>query len=105
MCDKRIIKLIQKNNKAVYLVSCIKIAITTGMISIVLLAVVYAKLDFNIYIIRIIILYLVMYLLIIFTLKSRLLIKVVFSVLNDAFKESDSFIVEGTFKAPNNKKR
>lgn len=100
MCDKRIIKLINRNDKSLFLVKCIKIAILSGMVSILLLAIVYSKLDFNIYIIRSTILYLSGYFLTLFTINSRLLIKVVLSVLNDAFKENDSFIVQGTFKKP-----
>lgn len=103
MCDKRIIKLIQNYNKSSYLVSCIKIAITTGISIIILLAVVYARLDLNIYIVRLIILYLSGYLMVVFITKSRLLIQVVLSVLNDAFKEPNHFIVEGPFKKPENK--
>ena len=100
MCDKRIIKLIQKNGKSSYLVTCIKVSITTGMSIITLLAIIYARLDFNIYIIRIVILYIVGYLMIIFITKSKLLVEIVLSILNDAFKESDNFIIEGTFKKP-----
>ncbi|MBZ9633214.1 hypothetical protein [Clostridium sp. FP1] len=105
MCDKRIIRLIAKNNKTSYLVSCIKTSIVTGLIIIVLLAIMYARIDFNIFIIRIIILYIVGYLMIIFTAKSKLLIVIILSILNESFKEQeqDSFRFKPTFKNPNDK--
>lgn len=102
MCDKRIIKLISKNDKSSYLVRAIKVAIVTGLCSIILLAAVYARLDLNIYPIRLGILYLTGYLMVIFINKSKLLIIIVLSVLNDAFKEPNHFIVQGTFKKPDN---
>ncbi|AGK98016.1 hypothetical protein [Clostridium pasteurianum] len=100
MCDRRIIRLITKNDKAAYLISCIKISISTGLAIIMLLAIIYARLDFNIYIARLILLYIVGYLMLIFISKSKLLIHVVLSILNESFKGYENFIDHGDFKKP-----
>jgi hypothetical protein len=103
MCDKRIIRLIASNNKTSYLVTSIKISISSGLIVIILLASIYARLDFNIFAIRITILYLVGYLMSVFITKSKILIQIVLSVLNESFREQDPFIVQANFKKPEGK--
>ncbi|MHC1683666.1 MAG: hypothetical protein AB6733_12030 [Clostridiaceae bacterium] len=102
MCDKRIIKLISNYDKSSYLVSSIKESIVSGIVIIVLLAIIYARIDFNIFIIRCILLYLSGILMMTFTIKSKLLIVIVLSVLNEAFKEQNHFIVDAKFKKPEN---
>ena len=52
MCDKRVLKLINKYKKSNHLVKTIKVAIGTGITAILLLGFVYSKLDFNILMIR-----------------------------------------------------
>lgn len=103
MCDKRILKLINKYGKSKYLVSTIKRAIVSGISVIFLLAIIYAKLDFNIVLIRYIIMYLSGLILGIFISKSSILIKIVLNILNDAFDSSDSLVVEPEFKDKNKK--
>ncbi len=100
MCDKRVMKLISKYQKSHYVISTIKIAIGTGIASVILLAIVYAKLDLNILYFRIFILYLAGFLLLLFINNSRLLVKLTLSVLEDSFNEPGSSKADLTFKNP-----
>lgn len=103
MCDKRIMKLINKYGKSSYLVSSIKIAVVSGIVSTCLFASIYAKLDFNILKIRLCILYLAGLTLATFIVKSQMLVKLVINILNDSFTGEDSIIIEAEFKKPKNK--
>ncbi|MEQ8154924.1 MAG: hypothetical protein ABRQ25_08600 [Clostridiaceae bacterium] len=103
MCDKRIIKLIRNNNKSSYLVLSIKTAIITGVMAIILLAIVYARIDFNNLRLRCVILYLTGYLLVVFISKSKLLILIVLGVLNEAFNNNETYIVSTDFKKTEDK--
>lgn len=100
MCDKRIMKLINRYGKSAYLVSSIKIAVVSGIISTCLFASVYARLDFNIFVVRLFILYFAVLALFIFVTKSKMLIKLVINILNDSFTGQDSIVVEAEFKKP-----
>ena len=103
MCDKRILKLIKQYKKSKNLVSTIKVAISTGIILIFLLAIVYSQLDFKVLILRLLILYISGFLLLIFIIESKTLIHLIINVLNDAFDENDSIIVKPDFKRPDKK--
>lgn len=100
MCDKRIMKLINRYGKSAYLVSSIKIAVVSGIVSTCLFASVYARLDFNILVVRLFILYFAVLALFIFVTKSKMLIKLVINILNDSFTGQDSIVVEAEFKKP-----
>ncbi|MFT8352926.1 hypothetical protein [Clostridium saccharoperbutylacetonicum] len=100
MCDKRIIRLISNYGKAPILVSSIKISIISGIVATCLLASVYARLDFNIFYLRISLLYIAGLFLYIFISKSKLLITLVINVLNDSFSNGDSIIVDAEFVKP-----
>ncbi|CEQ10646.1 Uncharacterised protein [[Clostridium] sordellii] len=97
MCDKRILKLINKYGKSKYLVSTIKIAIISGISVIFLLAIIYAKLDFNVMLIKYILIYLSGLMFGIFISKSSILISIILNILNDAFDTSDSLVIEAEF--------
>lgn len=103
MCDKRIIKLISKYNKSKYLIKAIKTSIITGIIAIIILAGVYAKLDFNIVCIRISLLYISGYLTVIFINKSRVLIITILSILNESFTDEESIVIKSKFINSNDK--
>ncbi|CEQ17625.1 hypothetical protein [Paraclostridium sordellii] len=100
MCDKRILRLINKYGESRYLVEVIKTSIISGISVIFLLAIIYAKLDFNIMQIRWILLYLAGILLCNFVVKSSILIRLVLSILNDAFENDDTLVIEPEFKEP-----
>lgn len=100
MCDKRIIKLISRYNKSMYLVKSIKVSIITGLIAIILLAIIYARLDFNIFLIRIVLMYFAGYLSIIFIDKSKVLIITILSILNESFTYEESIVVKSKFIKP-----
>lgn len=105
MCDTRLMKLITRYGKSKYIVSSIKESIITGIITVCLYAIVYSNLDFSILWFRLIILYFASLLLIIFIIKSKLLIKLVISLLNDSFTENDSIIAEAEFLNPKHNKK
>lgn len=100
MCDKRILRLINKYGKSRYLVSLIKTAIISGISVIFLLAIIYAKLDFNIMIIRYVLMYISGILVCTFIFKSSILINLVLNILNDAFDNDDNLVIEPEFKEP-----
>lgn len=100
MCDRRIIKLISSYGKASFLVSSIKTSIICGIVSTCLFASVYARLDFNIFYFRLVILYIAGLFLYIFICKSKFLISLVINVLNDSFSGDDSIVIDATFVKP-----
>lgn len=89
MCDKRIIKLIRKFGKINHVIDSIKIAITTGILSIILLAIVYSNCDLKILFLRCILLYIAGLFILVFINRSRMLIKLVISLLNNSFGNDD----------------
>ena len=100
MCDKRLIKLINNYNKSDFLISTIKTSILTGMLSVVLLAIVYANIDMNNLVIRLGIMYIIGMLVFIFINRSKLLISLVLKLLKDSFKGTDNIIEDVGFKRP-----
>lgn len=89
MCDKRIIKLIKKFGKINHVIDSIKAAIITGILSIILLALVYSNCDLKILFLRCILLYMSGLFILIFINRSRMLIKLVISLLNNSFGNDD----------------
>lgn len=98
MCDKRVLKLINQYGKSKYLISAIKISIITGFISVFILAIIYAKLDFNLIYLRLCLLYVCGFSVLVFFTKSKMLLNIVLSLLNDSFKDNNSIIVDSEFK-------
>ncbi|MPQ44544.1 hypothetical protein [Clostridium tarantellae] len=98
MCDKRILRLIQRYNQSTCLIKTIKIAIISGFVSILLLAIIYSNCDFKIISLRLNILYLSGLSLFIFFGRSKILIKIVLNILNECFKENSSITQEITLK-------
>lgn len=93
MCDKRVLKLINKYKKSNHLVKTIKVAIGTGITAILLLGFVYSKLDFNILMIRLSCLLLSGFNLYIFIMRSRILVILILDILNDSFNDTDNSVV------------
>lgn len=89
MCDKRIIKLIKKFGKINHIIDSIKVAIITGILSIILLALIYSNCDLKILFLRLILLYMSGLFILIFINRSRMLIKLVISLLNNSFGNDD----------------
>lgn len=89
MCDKRIIKLIKKFGKINHVIDSIKVAIVTGILSIVLLALVYSNCDFKILFLRFVLIYISGLTILMFINRSRMLIKLVISLLNNSFGNDD----------------
>ena len=100
MCDKRLIKLINTYNKSDFLISTIKTSILTGLLSVILLAIVYARIDMNKLTIRLGIMYITGMLFFIFIHKSKLLISLILKLLKDSFKGTDNIIEDVGFKRP-----
>lgn len=102
MCDRRIMKLINeyKHNKNV--ISNIKISILSGIITVVLLAIIYSNLVFNIKALRYIILYISGLTLISFINNSRILIIIVLNILDNSFEDGNSIKEQGQFHNPEN---
>ncbi|SHE62785.1 hypothetical protein [Clostridium fallax] len=98
MCDKRILKLIKKYNKVKYLISSIKIAISTGILTIIFLAIIYSNCDFKIIYIRLCLLYISGFLIYIFIKRSMLLINLVIKLLNNSFYNDDTLEQEVKLK-------
>lgn len=98
MCDKRILKLISKYKKTKYLISSIKVSISSGIITTCLLAIIYSRLDFNLLIFRLILLFLSGYTFLIFIDRSKLLLELVLQLLNDSFENDDSISIKARFK-------
>lgn len=106
MCDRRVLKLIKKYKKSNYLVQSIKYSISTGLLAICLLAIIYARLDLNILILRLILLYISGFSLFIFISRSRILILLVLKLLNDSFNDDvDSIVIKAEVKVDNNEKK
>lgn len=104
MCNSRLMKLINKYGKSKYIISAIKQSIIIGIITVCLYAIIYSSLDFLILWLRLIILYFANLLLIMFAVKSKLIIELVIKLLNDSFTEDESLVVESKFVNPKNNK-
>ena len=104
MCNTRLMKLMHKYGKSKYIVNSIKLSIITGIVSVCIYAIIYSNLDFSILWLRLILLYFANLLLIIFIVRSKILIKLVISLLNDSFSENDSIVSEVEFSNPKKKK-
>ena len=105
MCNTRLMKLINRYGKSKYIIGSIKESIITGISSVCLYAIIYSNLDFVILWLRVIILYVASWLLILFVIRSKLLIKLVISLLNSSFTENDSIVSEAEFLNPKHNKQ
>ncbi|EES49726.1 hypothetical protein NE172_05135 [Clostridium botulinum] len=105
MCNARLMKLINKYGKSKYIVKIVKESIITGIIAVCLYAIIYSNLDFSILWLRLIILYCANLSLIIFSIKSKLLIELVIKLLSDSFTENESLVVESKFVNPKLKEK
>lgn len=89
MCDKRILKLIKKFGQINHVIDSIKIAILTGILSIILLSIIYSNCDLKILFLRYILLYIAGLFILIFINRSIMLIKLVISLLTNSFGNDD----------------
>lgn len=96
MCDKRVIKLINRFNKAHFVISTIKRGIVEGFITVGLLSIVYAKIDYNILWIRLMLLYISTFTLTLFIQNGMILIRLTLRILEESFEETSKS--EVTFK-------
>lgn len=103
MCDKRIMRLIKTYNLSENIIIDIKTAISSGIITVVLLAIIYSNLVFDVNIIRYIVLYISGISLIIFINSSKILILLVLNILDNSFEEDSSIKEVPNFKKPDRK--
>lgn len=94
MCDKRIIKLIKAFNKADVLLSFIRNSIIFGLISLLGILIVYSNLDFNILILRLVILYVVLNCTIIFSINGTKLVLLINKVLKDSLNGNEDLVIK-----------
>lgn len=97
MCDKRIMRLIKRYTQQKYLISSIKIAIASGIFAVVTLSIISSELDFNIFFVRFLLLYISGATIILFIKNSVLPVSLILNILDDCFNENDSIIENPEF--------
>jgi len=100
MCDRRLMKLLNDFNRSSYVIRRIKKSILQGLIVILLYSIVYAQLDYRVYIGRILILYIASFLLLLFLYNSKILVGIIISLLSDSLENNDSIRDTAIFKKP-----
>lgn len=100
MCDKRIMRLIREYGLYHNIINSIKIAISSGIMTVILLAIIYSNLVFDIKILRYIVLYISGITLITFIKSSKVLIILIINILDNAFENESSIIEKTEFKNP-----
>lgn len=98
MCDKRIMKLVNDMGKTGILYISMKKAVSYGLISLSGAAIIYINADFNVLIIRLLILWITINSLYIFIYYSTNLIKFVSVMVKQIFLNDENMVINGRFE-------
>ncbi len=100
MCDKRIMVIIKRFGKTNIVLRSIKRALLSGIISLALIGIIYVNLDFNIILLRCIIIWVTLNNLFIFIRESKFLVFLVKHIMEQTFLDNEEIV----FKSKTSKK-
>lgn len=98
MCDKRIMNIIRNFNKTDNLIKIIKNSIIYGFVTLFCVATIYINADFNILVIRYVLILIAINTMAVFITNSFMLISTLNRILIDSFNGNENLVVESEFK-------